>query len=77
MNTKMSKVVVTMTAAAVCLGGVVGSPPAQAQRVDPAGVGVHQFDDIGYVVAYRKEQMARDYVHYAAHRAGRAARPGR
>ena len=77
MSTRTSRVVIALTSVAVCTGGVAVSTPAQAQRVDPAAVGFHQFDDIGYVVAYRKEQMARDYVANAAYLAGQAARSGR
>ena len=65
-TTTTSRIVVAVTTVAVCIGGAAFSPPAQAQRVDPAAVGFHQFDDIGYVVAYRKEQMAHDYVANAA-----------
>ena len=77
MNTRTSRVVVAVTTVAVCTGGVAFSTPAQAQRVDSAAVGYNQFDDVGYVVAHRKEQMAHDYVANAANRAGRAARSGR
>lgn len=76
MNTRTGTAA-AVTAVAICAAGTVLGPPAQAQRVDPAGAGVHQLDDIGYVVAHRKEQMAHDYVAHAARVAHRAALPRR
>jgi hypothetical protein len=73
MNTRTSKVVVAVAAVAICAGGTVFGPPAQAQRIDAPGIVTNGFDDIGYVVAHRKEQSARDYVAYAAERAREAA----
>jgi hypothetical protein len=73
MNTRTSRLVVAVTTVAICAGGTALGSPAQAEQLDTAGVSFHQFDDIGYVVAYRKEQMARDYVSYAADRARQAA----
>jgi hypothetical protein len=68
MNTRTRRAAVALSAVAICAGGTVLASPAQAQRIDNTGAGYHQFDDIGYVVAYRKAQMAHDYVAHAADR---------
>jgi hypothetical protein len=78
MNTNINtikKVIVTASAAAICISGSWVAGPAQATtEVGGGGRSASSVDDIGQIVAIRKMQMAHAYVAYAAARAAYAAR---
>lgn len=68
MSTRRNPIAAVVAAVVVCAGVTVVGPPAQAQRLDPTVVPFNQFDEIDYVVAHRKAQMAYDWVAHAADR---------
>ena len=70
-----TKMIVTASAAAICISGPWAATPAEA-KTDTTGGGTSASSivEIDRVVALRKMQVARDYVTYPAARAAYAAR---
>jgi hypothetical protein len=76
MNTNSTKtIIITASAAAICVGGSWLATPAQAKTdVSGGGKDPSSVIEIDEVVAMRKAQMANDYVANVAARAEYAAR---
>ncbi len=73
MNASWSKKLIAAGVAVICAGGLWAAQPAEAET-DVTGGGhdaasTGQVIEIDAIVALRKQQMAHDYVEYAAFRA--------
>ena len=74
-RTRTGKIIVTATAAVICISGSWATAPAQA-TTDTTGGGrtASRIAEIDQIVTIRKMQMADDYTTNAAARAAYAAR---